>query len=75
MKLKRIISRTKAVAVVEKQVRIRLKHDHTCIGHGIYYDFDLQLSHRGTDFGIYANVGYTRTPVTLTFWPASRTLS
>lgn len=57
-KLMRVDSATKAVAVVEKKVRIGLS-DSTRISMGLIYHFDLRLSNRGSDFRVYTNTGYT----------------
>ena len=53
-----VISSTKAIIKVEKQVKIYVKHDHSITHGGIYFDVDLTLSRRGTDFNVYANRGY-----------------
>lgn len=53
-----VVSNTKAIAKVEKQVRICLACDFTMTHGELHFDFDMQLSRRGTDFRLYANTGY-----------------
>ena len=55
-----VISDTKAIikVEVERKVKIYLSHDFTSIGGEIYFETDLQLSLRGSDFTVYANTGY-----------------
>ena len=52
------MSGDKQLVRVDKHVKIVYASDLTSIGKGVWIDFDLQLSRRGTDFSVYANTGY-----------------